>query len=163
MIFKKEIVLNSKLSTEQIAERLRMIIDKKRMFSNWSNSHYEFEGYIRDRDFRISRIIWGRNSFIPTIYGLITDFKDGTRVQLTFQLNTLVKIFLTASILFWIIIGSIMSLVLNFIDNFFLKIWMIPIPIIIIISIGLILFNYECKKATKIINELIIKRNANPR
>ena len=160
MIFKKNIQLSSELSSEQISNRLKRITDKKNSFSNWGSSTYSFEGEISESHFSINRIVTGRNSFVPIIKGTLTNYDGLTKLNLTFKLNTLVKVFLIVTGIFFITIGTIVTSIFSaFDEHFFLKPWMVPLPILLFTTVGVLSFNLECKKAIKILTRIIKQQN----
>ncbi len=159
MIFRKEIEIFSELSADEAIVLLRRATDKQRIFSDWT--HFEFEGKIKKRKFAISRTTWYSNSFIPIIHGSIDDSKNGSKMRLRFVLHTAVKAFFIVATIFWIFIGSSLSIISEvFQGSFFLKIWMIPISIILTVLVGLVSFNYECKKSTIALMKLTNSRSA---
>jgi len=53
-----------------------------------------FQGWIRDQAFKIERVIFYRNSFLPTVRGSVSAQDTGTRVQLRMTLHPFVAVFL---------------------------------------------------------------------
>lgn len=72
------------------------------------NSYKYYEGIITDHKFKIRRILKsGINSFIPIVYGEISELEKGTLVEMKLRLYPTIKLFL---IVFTIFSGSLLFL-----------------------------------------------------
>jgi len=90
-----------------VAERLRTIAaGKLSIFDSTSFSHPDpsgppFKGTVTDSRFKLRRnIFYGRNSFLPIIWGRLVPTFTGTRITVTMFLHPLVAIFMA----FWLIV-----------------------------------------------------------
>lgn len=59
-----------------------------------------FTGRVRDRTFRISQVVRGRNSFIPWVWGRVDQTPTGARLKVTMLMHPFVLVFR----LFWLAI-----------------------------------------------------------
>src|ERR1041385_6618172 len=66
-----------------------------------------FAGEVSGIRFRITRVVRGRDSFNPVLYGRITSAPAGSRVRITMTLHPVAWIFLVAwsGVIGWLIVG----------------------------------------------------------
>jgi len=94
----ENITYNTLLNPDEILKRLSEIIEPKKtirmkgMFGN--NDHKPYEGRIIKNTFSINRIIAYRNSFIPTIKGIIKKDTNGTKVTVKMRLHEVAMVFM---------------------------------------------------------------------
>lgn len=94
-------VLTTKLSRDEVFNRLSDNIEPKKSFRFGlfgSSSTKAYEGEISEYTFRINRIIYYRNSFLPEITGDILSLPGQTQINIKMKLTPLVLIF----IIFWL-------------------------------------------------------------
>jgi len=68
-----------------------------------------FAGTVKDRSFKIQRIITGRNSFLPVIKGKLTENGVGTRLNVVMHIRPVVFAFVT----FWLLGTVFIALVVG--------------------------------------------------
>jgi hypothetical protein len=68
------------------------------MWFRSSSTDKLFEGEISEESFHLQRIIRGRNSFLPQIYGHIKPCESGARVFVTMRIHWFTGVFMT----FWV-------------------------------------------------------------
>lgn len=94
----ENITYKTQLDADEILKRLSEIIEPKKtirmkgMFG--SNDHKPYEGRIRKNTFSINRIIAYRNSFLPTIKGIIKEDANGTKVNVKIRLHEVAMVFM---------------------------------------------------------------------
>lgn len=86
---------NTSLSAEQVVGRLALVTSIE---PSWwpprNDSPATFFGAVGDRSFKLRRNIKYRNSFLPTIHGVVVDDVGETRVKVTMSLHPFVAVFL---------------------------------------------------------------------
>jgi hypothetical protein len=82
-------VIETRLTPVQVAERLRAVTAPGRRLRLFraSAGGKDFEGTVSDREFRVTRVIRYRNSFLPVVRGRIEDAADGARVEVSMRLH----------------------------------------------------------------------------
>lgn len=111
------IVYKSKLTCNEIKNKLL------------ENTQYKVLGRInKDNTFRIQRIIYYQNSFLPQIKGIISDHQEGATIEVNMSPNIIVIFFMS----FWFIFslaGSIYSFYIMITSEFnvflLIPLWMI--------------------------------------
>ncbi|WP_313092138.1 hypothetical protein [Chryseobacterium flavum] len=84
------------LSEQEIITRLSGFVEPRKY--GFRRSYVkDYEGFVNEKNFEISRIIQYRNSFLPQISGIIQKNNYGTEIEVTMKLHVFVFIFL----LFW--------------------------------------------------------------
>lgn len=135
----------SNLTENEIIERLSEIVDsKKRSFFSYPDQTKKYTGKIENRRFKISKIIKGRNSFVPSIKGEISANISTRTIQLTMRLHFIVIFFLL-----WFS-GFIIYSLINFKDYsglFFIG---------ATFGMTIFFFNRECNEATKDLKNIFI-------
>ena len=95
----EKLKLETSLSKDEILKRLADNIESGIASRNWftgsSSSSKYFEGNLYENGFRISRIITGRNSFLPEIHGKIEELRFGVTLELTLRMNVIAIIIST--------------------------------------------------------------------
>ncbi|HEX8494010.1 MAG TPA: hypothetical protein VF658_14285 [Pyrinomonadaceae bacterium] len=87
--------IDTSLPFDKAVDRIAQLIEPKRSFRNpFSREHKEFEGSVTPQDFKISRIIHYRNSFLPIINGQFVKTPLGTRLTVRMTLHPFVIAFL---------------------------------------------------------------------
>jgi len=88
--------IRTSLSEVEIKKRLADNLEPEKIIRfNWSNSGRKtFEGEIVKNQFRISRIISYRNSFLPVIFGRIEDLGSFREIHITMRMAMAVIIFM---------------------------------------------------------------------
>ena len=139
-----KLVIHTDKSIPEIKEILTNHIDEKRMF-NVLRSNKKYQGEIFDDGFKVSRIIFNRNSFLPTLNGCFKENTDGTDIVVKFELSGSV-------IAFMIVLGlGILFSFLKANGNFFEIIFLIAFfGILPIVSIKL-----EEKKTREMLTDIL--------
>ncbi len=94
----ENIIYKTSLKQEEVLKRLENILEAEKMirfriFSKRSSKPYE--GYLYGNEFSMSRIISYRNSFLPTINGLVKKELDGTSIKVKMRLPVFAIVFLS--------------------------------------------------------------------
>ncbi|MCQ9635524.1 hypothetical protein MP477_11200 [Chryseobacterium sp. WG23] len=92
----EHIIYRTNLSEEEILAKISGFVEAKKFRFN-NKPTKDFEGFSTDHSFEISRIIKGRNSFLPQISGVIQKNNYETQIEVKMTLHWFVSIFL----LFW--------------------------------------------------------------
>jgi hypothetical protein len=87
----ERLVIETKLTPGEVAERLREVTAPgRRLRFRSSAPEKDFQGTVSDREFRITRVIDYRNSFLPVVRGRIEDAPGGARVEVSMRLQPVV-------------------------------------------------------------------------
>ncbi|MBA4198469.1 MAG: hypothetical protein C0459_13040 [Chitinophaga sp.] len=129
---------SSKLSSINLLEKLDSNIELYQglRFDNYNFSTKLFVGKLRDNSFKIRPILRGRNSFIPIIQGKLINRQSTTSIILKMRINYFVSAFFI-----WISITLIFFESHKNLSNILFAIF--------IYIIVIYLFNIECNKAIK--------------
>jgi hypothetical protein len=80
---------------DQVADTLRQCVSAPRWF-NLPRPSTPFVGAVSDTRFRIARVVAGRDSFNPMLYGRFLPCAGGTRVKVVMTFHPVVWLFLLA-------------------------------------------------------------------
>jgi hypothetical protein len=152
------IAINSKLSTEEIQQRLSSRIDSSEGIFNISNASRPFKGKIFENSFEIYHVINRKNSFIPVVKGEISTIDKNSKIDITMKLSPL-SLFLLVSFSFYLLFLIFQTLFINPAkSNNFSGMIMI---ILFTAAYSLILnaFNKECRFAENYLSELFEAKN----
>ena len=97
--------IESNLSKEEIKVKLLLELDivEKFTYSVRRDTFKDYEGFIKGDKFEFRRILKsGRNSFIPTVQGILKQSTDKTKILINVQLNKFVSVLLLLFCLFQI-------------------------------------------------------------
>jgi hypothetical protein len=74
----ENIEYHTKLTKDEIISRINNVVEPKGIFWIFKKYSYgkPYDGEIYENGFRIRRIIWSRNSFLPTIEGNILENEE---------------------------------------------------------------------------------------
>lgn len=154
-----KIEIESQKTPEQVME---MIKDKTQVQEHLSftgirfmqSESKTFAGEIKEDSFRISRIIIGRNSFLPVIQGTVEKATAGAKALITMSLSKI-----TAVIMAIIFLAALFVAISPlFVDGFSPKnidqlfVWLGII--LVIYAFMTVSFRFEAKKAKKILKEM---------
>lgn len=145
LLFRK-ITIVSNLRENEIIERLSEIVDSKKRSFNFSypDQTKKYTGKIENRQFKIHKIIKGRNSFIPIIDGEIINNISTRKIELTMRPHFLVILFL---------FGACVLVIYHLINNnncdglFFLG---------LLFGMIILFFNLESNEATENLQDIFI-------
>src|SRR6266568_8926904 len=143
-------VFKSKLSEKEVKRRIVQTINSKNL--NWGKS---FDGSISNNEFRIHRLIWYRNSFLPELNGRIISDPDGTLIEVETKMFAAVRIFMIifCAVAFFIFMAGIWACFVN--RKLILFVFAIPLIMLAIFFISKISFKWEGNKAKRLFAELI--------
>lgn len=88
------ITLYSPYSPEEAISRLQAVVEPRRTFAPFATRQMPYEGWIKDGEFEITRIIRYRNSFLPVIKGSIQTIIGGTNIKIQMKPNVFVLLFM---------------------------------------------------------------------
>ncbi|HKX86227.1 MAG TPA: hypothetical protein VJL37_06125 [Flavobacterium sp.] len=162
LIPQENLVYNSNLQPAELTEELRKHIHNvKRSNINWYYDHtgVSYNGTVTENQFKISRVINYRNSFLPVITGKIEGTTSGSRVHVEMQLTKVVKYFS----IFWLtgvffafiamLIGIFPESSNNQIPPF---VPFMPIGMLVIVTGAMNWgFKYESKKSKKDLEDIL--------
>ena len=154
----KRIAINSKLSTEEIQQRLSSRIDSSEGIFNISNASRPFKGKIFENSFEIYHVINRKNSFIPVVKGEILTIEKNSKIDITMKLSPL-SLFLLVSFSLYMLFLIFQTLVTNpATSNDFSGMIMI---ILFAATYALMLnaFNKECRFAENYLSQLFEATN----
>ena len=94
----ESITYRSKMSSDKVLEKLEGVIEPKKfirlekIFGN-NTDHKKYQGYLKKKIFRVTRIIGYQNAFLPLIYGVVEDVGQDTKIKMTMRLHVFVLFF----------------------------------------------------------------------
>ena len=88
------LTLYSPYSPEDAINRLQTVVEPRRSFALFTTRQMPYEGWIKDSEFEITRIIRYRNSFLPVIKGSIQTIIGGTNIKIQMKPNVFVLLFM---------------------------------------------------------------------
>ncbi|SDI17128.1 hypothetical protein [Chryseobacterium jejuense] len=103
----EHIIYSTNLSEEEVFTRLSGFVEPEK-FGFKKRSDKEYEGYVYESGFEISRIIKNRNSFAPDISGIIQKNNKGAQIEVKMRLKWYVLIFLIG----WCLLAILFLLVM---------------------------------------------------
>lgn len=139
----------------EVQRRVAAIVRPRRSFIEHfkrSSSSAPFEGGVEQGTFRMSRVIRGRNSFLPQIRGEIRPSEIGSVVQVRMTLHPLAAIFLLA------IVAAVASSVLSLAQSGDASVSEVLAPTLMLVFTGVLVaacFYPEARKAERLIREAI--------
>ena len=151
--------IEASLSLEQSRQRLASIIGRKPSFAESFKYMFrksgtdQFMGEVTQEGFKIRRIIYYRNSFLPQITGQFLPSPRGTKVQVTMTLHPVVLVFMAiwfAAVGFALVASAPIGLKDPLQPIFLIQASMFLFGFIMVQS-G---FLFEARKARKIISRL---------
>lgn len=153
----ERLTIPTSLTFSEVLERLDEVVEPPKIFriTLFKRPDKPYEGTISGNTFKISRIITGRNSFLPLIQGEIYPQSLGCSIKISMNLHKIVIIFM----IYWLsIIGSIgmFALFAWFVDR---SVGPIFLPLLGMFIFGwllcLIPFKLEAKATTKFLFNLL--------
>jgi len=90
-----ELTLQSLLAPEEVMRRLEVYVRPRRTFAERFTVYSEkpYEGELAQSEFRISRIIGYRNSFLPFSEGKVYPSDSGSKIRLVLRMHPFVNLF----------------------------------------------------------------------
>jgi len=86
------LVIKTNDPIDVVRTKLNENIEERRLF-NSLRSNKIYQGEISDTEFKISRIISYKNSFLPIIYGNLSETEEGTEIIMKLMPHWFVVIF----------------------------------------------------------------------
>ncbi len=86
--------IKTPLNSYAVINRLKKVTEPSRHLWFWQTSKNSYQGKIEGNQFKISRAIGYRNSFLPIIKGEIRSDLSGSSVAISMQLHILVMFFM---------------------------------------------------------------------
>lgn len=153
---REEYRIETPLSKEEAASVLRVKTTKEKYLFGHINTEKLFRGEVYDDSFKFSRIIQGRNSFLPVIRGKILECGKGAEVVMEFTVDPSVSAFYICW-LFFCGIFFLIALFAGIANHNFSPVVIIPL-FMVCFGYGLtkLSFNYEASKMKKILKHLLI-------
>ena len=145
------------LDAENVRQRLAAEVESRTIFrqSIWRRDHRFFAGRVEENGrFQINRVIHYRNSFLPYIYGEITDDLGSTRIKLRLHPHPVVMVLMPIflGVFFFTFIGAgLMSGDLA--QNLWIA-WPMLGFLFLFYAIIVGFFNFEVNKARQKLEEL---------
>lgn len=99
----EHLTIDTALPLNEAVDRITRLVEPYQ-FLRFSRNHTEFQGKVTQQDFRITRIIHYRNSFIPIIKGRFVTNPLGTRIIIKMTLHPLAIAFM----IFWMGAAGVM-------------------------------------------------------
>jgi len=154
----ESITYRTELPLEEVITRLRKNIKEKKKFFDRSyhfdNFSQPYAGTLKENDFKISREINYRNSFLPVISGRVEQERKGTIISIKMRPHLAVLIFMV----FWfsgVSIGALAFTLPVLTGGDFEGASLIPVGMLVfgylLTTLG---FKYESKKSRKFFEEL---------
>jgi hypothetical protein len=149
------VTIETALSIEEAQRRLAGAVEPRQVL-RWSLKPRSkpFEGSVDGEQFRISRVIGYRNSFLPQISGRIRQGPQGAVVEATLALHVVVMIFMAV----WLLgvgCAGVAVLSATFSRGSFEPFGLIPLGMfvfgVLLCTLG---FNFEASKAKALLRQL---------
>jgi len=151
-----ELTLQSPLSPAEVMRRLEIYVRPRRTFAERFTVYSEkpYEGELAQSEFRISRIIGYRNSFLPFSEGKVDPSGSGSQIRLVLRLNPFVNLF--ALIWFGLLL---LFLALDLFALFTQQTSSASlVPFVVMVGFGILLFNgsfwFEARKSITFFKDL---------
>lgn len=154
----------SPLSEEEIKKRLDNNIEPKRLsiarFLKRSNTK-PYQGTLYDHRFKMSRIIYHKNSFLPVIKGAISKHNDYTKIDINMQPEDAVLIFVgmwlcvTGPISLIILAGLLIKFETILQEGINMFVFLPLLMFIVVLVMAPLGFNLEKKKSKAFLAELL--------
>ena len=156
----ENIEYDTKLTKEEIINRLNNVVEPRGVFWVFKKYSYSkpYDGEIYENGFKIRRIIWYRNSFLPVIEGNIFENGEQRTIDIKMKCTNFVRVFM--SIWFG---GTILVLVHNIVTaKSGIDILSSIIGALIFIFFGYLVmtgaFKFESLKSKKFLNDLFCEK-----
>lgn len=155
--------ITTSLTFSEVLERLDEILEPPKIFrlTLFKRPAKPYEGTINGNNFKIARIVNGRNSFLPVIQGEIHPQTPGCFIKIGMSLHKFVIIFM----IYWLwATGSIglFALFAWFVDRSIGPIFLVPLGMFVFgWLLCLIPFRIEAKSATKFLLTLFAEEPTN--
>jgi hypothetical protein len=153
----KTCTIKTTLLPEEVRKKLEDNIEPSKLlrFNFWGDKKFKpYEGKVYGNIFKVSRIIGGRNSFLPVIEGKIVKLSTGTevRIRMRMAVYTYIAWFCILSFLFFCII-KVTSLMVQ--RREFYAAYLILIGVTALAYFfAIISFNVESSKSKRFFDEL---------
>lgn len=145
------------LDAENVRHRLAAEVEPRSIFNRsiWRRDHRFFAGKVEENGrFQINRVIHYRNSFLPYIYGEITNDLDATRIKLRLHPHPLVMILMPIflGVFFFTFLGT--GLMSGDLAQNLWVVWAMLGFFFLFYAIIVGFFNFEVNKARRHLEEI---------
>ncbi len=153
----EKLTITSQKSIDELVQNMSKVLSFERTFLDKflrKKTEKKYEGQIDGNQFQIKRIIYYRNSFLPTITGAFERSLDCTKIHIEMQMNSFVKVFL----FLWFVM--VLTVFLGFLVNSILTLtfhFLIFIPIgmfCILYGVVYLAFTFESRKSIRDLKEI---------
>ncbi len=139
----EHIVYRTNLSEQEVIRRISDFVEPKK-FGLGKNRIKEYEGFVNNNSFEISRVIQYRNSFLPKINGVIQKNNYETEIQVTMKLDLFVLIFL----IFWCSISASVFVMISLTEKKMpIESFMPLLMLVFVYILTMLCFKFESKKS----------------
>lgn len=145
----QKIEIKTRLGQEAALQKLNAIVEPRKLRWRFSRDHLPFEGTIEGVEFKISRIIHYRNSFLPILDGKIRDDLDVSTLEFTARPFFIVM-------LLWPMMGIIFVASILFSGELSF-LWIILPLFLIFYGVPTAFFNWELNKTKKLLEDQFAK------
>lgn len=143
----ERIIYRTNLSEQEVITRLSDCIEPKK-FSWGKKTTKEYEGFVTDSNFEISRIIDYRNSFLPQIRGAVKENNHVTHIEVTMKLHVLVFVFLIVWCAFALLFLIAMGVAVGIAEGKISVVLFIPVFMLVFVyALTMFGFKSESKKS----------------
>ncbi|MBO0350408.1 hypothetical protein J0895_15145 [Phormidium pseudopriestleyi FRX01] len=163
MFPKQKFTITTYLSPDDVQKKLIEVVEPPptRIQFQWKRSDKLYRGQIGEHSFKIARIIYYRNSFLPQIEGRINAHGRGSQIEIEMKLHRFVLIFICV----WLsMVGQfvLMALMVLFQEEFE-PAFLVPVGMFIFgLALPWIGFIPEAKGSKKFLLELFQGIEENP-
>ncbi|MCT7970876.1 hypothetical protein [Laspinema olomoucense] len=152
----KRFTMTTYLSPEEVLKKLSEVVTptSNPIQFRWRRSKKPYQGQIAEHSFKIYRVIYNRNSFLPEIEGQIQAHGRGSQIKIEIKLHPFVIIFMSL----WLIMLAVVALMIlgeGLFKEIFNLAFLMPMGMLILgLALPRIAFFPEAKKSQKFLLEL---------
>ena len=147
----------TQLESVEVINKVKRVIKPPRIIRFFSiDDSKPYEGKVYENHFKINRIISYRNSFLPIIYGTVSNENNKTKINIKIKIHVFVKVFMIiwlggVSLAFLI---GLMTAILTMKLSYFLFLTMAMLIFGYVMMT--VAFKFESKKAKKFLEKLLM-------
>ncbi len=151
------------LSPQDVLKKLSEVVapTSNKIQFRWRRSKKPYQGQIAEHSFKISRIIYNRNSFSTEIEGRIQAHGRGSQIEIEIKLHPFVIIFMS----FWLSLVALVAFMIlgeSLFERNFNLAFLIPVGMLILgLALPRIAFFPEAKRSKKFLMKLFQSREEN--
>lgn len=87
------LTIETRLSPEEARRKLTSVVEPRSWFRSFGSGHKPYQGEVSGYEFKVTRVILYRNSFLPVIKGEIHPEGNGSAIHITMRPHILVLVF----------------------------------------------------------------------